>query len=193
MSDSQTDGAARRPIVLIGMTGAGKTDIGRALAARLAVPFLDSHTEIVQRTGRSERELLEAEGISALRQTEESIILELLSPSAGVIALGGGAWLSPEVRLKATATGTVVWLDVADQDLLLARSIEPGRPLADHPDAAGVIQERYTERRPLYQQADVQVRLGDEPVETSVDRVIAALSAIPPAVISLVEPRTALH
>jgi shikimate kinase len=169
----------RRPLVLVGMTGAGKTDIGRRLAQRLHVPFVDTSTEILVRSGRTERQILDEQGMQALRQVEMRIALALLSPAAGVIAVGGGAWLSPEVRLRAAAVGTVIWLDVADMGLLLARSTEPGKPLARHPDAAGVLQERLTERRPLYQQAAVHVRLADEPLDTCVDTILAALAHAP--------------
>lgn len=159
------------------MTAVGKTSIGRNLAEHLRVPFFDGDAEVQRVTCRAARDVIASDGMEAFRALEEQVTLDLLQAGqAGqaVVALGGGPWLTPSVRAAALSSAVTVWLD-ADAELLYHRAAEAGRVLAQRGRAAFLEEARAREQ--VYREADIVVRIADEPVETSVQRVISALTA----------------
>lgn len=171
----------RKTIVLVGMMGAGKTAVGKALAARLGVPFLDSDTELVQAANMSIAEIFERDGEAFFRQRETDVLRRLLDdPRKAVLSTGGGAFLSEENRRMISAKGVSICLD-ADLDLLWTRvRHKTTRPLLRTPDPRATLAEIFAQRAPVYALADLSVTASpDYSIEDMTDRVIAALAARP--------------
>jgi shikimate kinase len=165
-------------LVLIGMMGAGKTTVGRALATRLGRPFLDSDLAIEAQTGRTVAEIFADEGESAFRSLETQALTEMLDgPAPAVIAAAGGTVLDVANRERMRVRGTVVWLRVAP-DVLAERVGDGGhRPLlADDP--TGTLARLAAEREPLYREAAHEtVEVGALSPSDVVDRVLALTGA----------------
>jgi len=166
-----------KTIVLVGLMGAGKTSIGRRLAKRLEVPFFDSDLEVESAAGCSMMEILEVFGEPAFRNGEERVINRLLDQEPHVLATGGGSFMNPQTRARVKEKAISVWLR-ADLDTLVTRvARRTDRPLLE--DATRhrlTLEALIAERYPIYAEADVIVQTFDEPTNTTVDRVIAALS-----------------
>jgi len=161
----------RRSIVLVGMMGAGKSSVGRRLAARLGIPFVDADAEIESAAGRTIAEIFAEHGESYFRAGEARVIARLLEQGPQVLATGGGAVMDASTRALIRDKGVSVWLK-ADLDVLLKRTRRRGdRPLADK------IKDLLPQREPLYALADITVQSRDEPHDTIVDEVVAALAA----------------
>ena len=162
-------------IYLVGMMGSGKTTVGRLLAERLALPFLDSDAQVVANTGMTVPEIFEQHGEPAFRAEESKALREAAEGPRAVVAVAGGAVLDPENRKLLRSTGTVVWLraDLATVTKRVGRGT--GRPLlADDP--AAVLAALYPERRPLYEElADIAVDVDDVRPEAVVDAIVDAL------------------
>jgi len=159
-----------RSVVLVGMMGAGKSSIGRRLASRLGVPFVDADTEIESAAGMTIPEIFEKHGEPYFRAGEARVIARLLDQGPQVLATGGGAVMDPHTSELIRAKGISVWLK-ADLDVLLKRTKRRNdRPLADR------IKDLMPEREPIYALSDIVVQSRDEPHETIVDEIIAALS-----------------
>jgi shikimate kinase len=159
----------KRSVVLVGMMGAGKSSVGRRLASRLGIEFIDADTEIERAAGMSIPDIFAEHGESYFRAGEARVIARLLEDGPRVLATGGGAVMDPNTRALVRAKGISVWLK-ADLDVLLKRTRRRGdRPLADK------IRELLPEREPIYAQADITVQSRDEPHETIVDEIVAAL------------------
>lgn len=147
----------RRPIVLVGLMGAGKTSVGKRLAALLGVPFTDSDSRIVEAAGMSIPEIFATLGEAAFRDGERRVIARLLAERPGVLATGGGAFIAARTREEIAAHGTSVWLR-ADLDTLWERVRDrPGRPLLQTADPKGTLADLDRERAPVYALADVVV------------------------------------
>jgi shikimate kinase len=166
----------KKTIVMVGMMGAGKTAVGRALAARLQVPFLDSDAEIETAANMTVPEIFERDGEAFFRARETQVISRLLKEECGVLSTGGGAFLAGVNRANITSQGVSVWLN-ADLNLLWQRvRHKDTRPLLRTADPKGTLAEIYDARVPLYALADVTVKsLPDQSIEQMVDRVIATL------------------
>jgi shikimate kinase len=163
-------------VVLVGMMGSGKTTVGRALARRLHRPFVDSDAKVEGRTGRTVREIFEAEGEPAFRRHERVALLDAVaSPVPAVIAAAGGVVLDPANRVSLRSAGTVVWLRAPVA--VLGRRVASGdhRPLLrDDPEA--VLARLGLEREPLYLEvADHVIDVDDLPPDEGVERVVSAL------------------
>ena len=168
----------RRPIVLVGLMGAGKTSVGKRLAALLGVPFTDSDTRIVEAAGMSIPEIFASLGEAAFRDGERRVIARLLGERPGVLATGGGAFIEPRTREEIVAHGTSVWLR-ADVDTLWERVRDrPGRPLLQTADPKGTLRDLHRKRAPFYALADVAVdsRRGISH-ETMARGIVAAVRA----------------
>lgn len=164
-----------RTIVLIGLMGAGKTAVGRRLAARLDLPFVDADQEIEAAAGCSISDIFSMHGEQAFRDGERRVIARLLDDPPHVLATGGGAWMDPETRAKAAERGLSVWLR-ADFDVLLRRTARrTHRPLLRGNDHAAVLKKLQEERYPVYALADIVVDTEDCPLEQTVDRVQQAI------------------
>jgi shikimate kinase len=174
---AQTQGfAPRRTIVLVGLMGAGKTKIGRRLAARLNLPFFDSDTEIETAAGETIEEIFRNRGEAVFRDGERRVIARLLAQPIHVLATGGGAFMDPETRARIARRGVSVWLR-ANLDVLLARvARRNNRPLLQERDPRGVLAELIERRHPIYAEADVTIDSGEGPLELTTARVIAALA-----------------
>lgn len=157
----------KRPIVLVGMMGSGKTAIGRALAARLSIPFLDSDAEIVEAAQASIAEIFERDGETFFREREAEVIARLLSGEVCVLSTGGGAFLAERNRDAIARRGTSIWLD-ASLELLWDRvRHKDTRPLLRTSDPLATLTEIFEARTPLYRQA--QLRLPVKP-DASIDQ-----------------------
>lgn len=155
------DGAAawhlKKTVVLVGMMGAGKTAIGRALAALLSVPFRDSDVEIETAAAMTIAEIFERDGEAFFRDRETQVIDRLLNDSPAILSAGGGAFLSPRNRRLIAEKGVSVWLK-ADLSLLWARvRHKETRPLLRTEDPYATLETLYHARMPFYAKADVAV------------------------------------
>jgi shikimate kinase len=168
--------APRRTIVLVGLMGAGKTKIGRRLAARLNLPFFDSDTEIETAAGETIEEIFRNRGEAVFRDGERRVIARLLAQPVHVLATGGGAFTDPATRAVIVRRAVSVWLR-ADLDVLFARvSRRTNRPLLQQPDPRAVLAELIERRHPIYAEADLVIDSGEGPLELTTTRVIAALA-----------------
>lgn len=179
--NSKSNGTApnRQPIVLVGMMGVGKSTVGRRLAARLGLPFVDADEEIEKAADMSIAEMFERYGEGHFRDGERRVIARLLDGAPKVIATGGGAFMQDDTRALILAQGVAVWLD-ADIDILVDRvSRREGRPLLKGRDPKVVLTELAAIRNPVYAQAPIHVKSVAAPHETAVDRIMEALSQCP--------------
>ena len=165
-----------RSIVLIGLMGAGKTAVGRRLANRLDLPFIDADTEIEVAAGASISEIFAEHGEAYFRQGERKVIARLLENGPQVLATGGGAYMNPDTRANIKAHGLSVWLK-ADIKVLMKRvGRRDNRPLLVAGDPEKVMKKLMVERDPIYAEADVTVESRDVPHDVIVGAVIDALA-----------------
>ncbi|HEX2116482.1 MAG TPA: shikimate kinase [Alphaproteobacteria bacterium] len=168
-------GPVDRTIVMVGLMGAGKTSIGRRLAQRLSLPFIDADHEIETAAGCTIEEIFERYGEAAFRDGERKIIQRLLERPPHVLATGGGAFVDPETRARIKAEGISVWLK-ADLDVLVRRvSRRNNRPLLKRGEPREVLARLMAQRYPIYAEADICIDSLDAPADTTVDRVIEAI------------------
>jgi shikimate kinase len=167
----------RRSIVLIGLMGAGKTAVGRRLANRLELPFVDADTEIEVAAGASIREIFAEHGEAYFRQGERKVIARLLEGGQQVLATGGGAYMNPDTRANIKARGLSVWLKAEIKVLLKRVGRRDNRPLLAAGDPEKVMKKLMEERYPIYAEADVTVESRDVPHDLIVGAVIDAIAA----------------
>jgi shikimate kinase len=158
-----------RSIVLIGMMGAGKSSIGRRLASRLGIPFIDADTEIESAAGMTIPEIFEKHGEPYFRAGEARVIARLLDNGPQVLATGGGSVMDPQTRALIGQKGISIWLK-ADIDVLLKRTKRRNdRPLVEK------IKDLLPVREPIYAQADIIIQSRDEPHDTIIDEIMGKL------------------
>lgn len=168
----------RRTIVLVGLMGAGKTAIGRRLAARLGLPFVDADAEIELAAGCSIPEIFTRYGEDAFRDGERRVIARLLGDPPHVLATGGGTFMDAETRNRIAETAVSVWLR-ADLDVLVARCARRNnRPLLKRGDPRKILGDLIEERYPVYAEADIVVESVDGPHESVVDEIVRMLAAL---------------
>lgn len=169
-----------KTVVLVGMMGAGKTAVGKALAARLEVPFLDSDAEIERAAAMSIAEIFARDGEAFFRDRESEVLNRLLEEERGILSTGGGAFLSERNRDLITRKGVSVWLD-ADLTLLWHRvKHKDTRPLLRTDNPYATLRALYEARVPVYALADLTVRAQpDYAIETMAQKVIEALLTRP--------------
>ncbi len=164
-----------RPIVLVGLMGVGKSTVGRRLAARLGLPFVDADHEIEAAAGLSISEIFERYGESYFRDGERRVIARLIDGSPKVIATGGGAFIQDETRALILDRALAIWLD-ADIDVLAHRvSRRDTRPLLRDKDPRTVLTELAAIRNPLYALAPIHIRSEPSPHEITVESIMRAL------------------
>src|SRR5215207_3781443 len=152
-----------RSIVLVGLMGAGKSTVGRRLAARLNLPFRDADREIEAAAGMPVTEIFATYGEPSFRDGERRVIARLLRAGPQVLATGGGAYMNPETRARIAEVGISVWLK-ADLDSLMRRvRNEANRPLLRTPDPEGTMRQLLAARDPIYALADVTVDASQAP------------------------------
>ena len=171
---------AGRSVVLVGLMGAGKTSIGRRLAAQLGLPFRDADHEIEAAAGCTVPEVFAQYGEAAFRDGERRVIRRLLAGEPMVLATGGGAFVDPETRRAIRESAVSVWLRARLPVLLRRTSGRSHRPLLNAGDPAAVLERLMRDRHPIYAEADVVVDCTDEPPETTTAHVLDALFAHAP-------------
>jgi shikimate kinase len=167
-----------RSIVLVGMMGAGKSTIGRRLAARLHIPFLDADHEIeAAHAGMTVAEIFSVHGEPYFRDGEARVIARLLEGGPSVLATGGGAFMREETRSRIRDKGISVWLDVEGDVILKRVKRRADRPLLQTADPAATIEKLIVERSPVYRLADLTIASRDVVHEKIVDECLDALQA----------------
>jgi len=162
-----------RPIVLVGLMGAGKTSVGRRLARELGTRFVDSDQAIEDAAGMTIADIFETYGEAEFRALERRVVKRLLeADDAGVIALGGGAFMAPETRELVLAKGHVVWLKAALDVLVERTARKPGkRPLLSGGDPRAILGDLMARREPVYALAHDTVVSGQAPLSHVVAKV----------------------
>ena len=164
-----------RPVVLIGLMGAGKSTIGRRLGARLGIPFVDADVEIEKAAGSSIEDIFAAHGEEAFRDGERRVIARLLKDPVHVLAAGGGAFIEPATRELIRGSGISVWLR-AELDVLLRRvKRRNDRPLLKEGDPQEILRQLMDDRYPIYAEAHITVDTADAPHETVVRDILQKL------------------
>ena len=177
--DSQPVPLAGRSIALVGMMGVGKTSVGRRLAGRLALPFLDADAEIERDAGCSIAEMFMRDGEAAFRRRERRVIGRLLADGPTVLATGGGAFMDAKTRRAMRGKAVSIWLR-CDLALLLRRLAAcTDRPLLRDGDPAEILQRLMALRHPVYAEADLAFDSMDEDPDETTARVHAALHGLP--------------
>jgi shikimate kinase len=168
-----------RSIVLVGMPGCGKSALGRRLAPRLELPFLDVDDEIERAAGKSIKDIFTEHGEAYFREGERKVIARLLASGPQVLATGGGALLAEETRANVRRAGISIWVK-ADVPLLVRRVTKRStRPLFEGRDPEAVVRELMDARLPLYAAADITVQSRDVPHDIIVEEIIDALVHCP--------------
>lgn len=166
---------AGKPIVLVGMMGAGKTTVGRRIATKLSRQFLDSDEEIEKAAQMSIPEMFEQRGEGEFRAGETRVIARVLKDQNIVLATGGGAFVHPETRALVKDGAISVWLK-AEADILFERvSRRSNRPLLKTPNPRATLEKLIEERYPIYAEADITVLSRDVPQDVVAHDVIDAV------------------
>ena len=166
-----------RPVVMVGLMGAGKTSVGRALARRLGIPFVDSDKEIEAAAGCSVVDIFSLYGEEEFRRVEQRVIERLLDtpPALKVISTGEGAFITPAVREMVLERALSVWLR-ADLDLLVKRTgARDTRPQLLHADSRKILAQLIAERYDTYALADITVETRDESLRKTLGKVVVAI------------------
>ncbi len=165
----------RRTIVLVGLMGVGKTTVGRRLAQRLGLPFVDADAEIERAAGMTIADIFARFGEAHFRDGERRVIARLVDGSPKVVATGGGAFVNDGTRALILAKAIAVWLD-ADIDTLVERvGRRNHRPLLTGKDPGAVLAELAAKRNPIYAQAPIRVESRPAPHDATVTAILAAL------------------
>jgi shikimate kinase len=165
----------KKTVALVGMMGAGKTSLGRRLAAKLEVPFRDADHEIEEAAGLSVAEIFEKFGEPYFRDGERRVIARLLLEPPHVLATGGGAVMDDRTRGALKEKAVTVWLK-APVGVLLARVMKRDtRPLLRNGDPKGTLEKLLAAREPFYAEADIILECKDESHQGPLEQILAAL------------------
>lgn len=164
-----------KPLGLVGMMGCGKSHLGRALAAALSCPFVDSDSLIESQEGLSIPEIFDQKGEMYFRERERAVILELLKGDPCVISTGGGAVMNAEVLAALKAKAHMVWVQASLEDIWERVQRSQNRPLLKSPDPRGLLAELLEARRGLYEQAPIHVLNQQDEAERAVEDILKAL------------------
>ncbi len=170
----------KKTVALVGMMGAGKTAVGRAVALKLDVPFLDSDAEIEAAANLSVPEIFQRDGEVFFRKRETEVIRRLLETQNGILSTGGGAYLAQVNRDNISKAGVALWLD-ASLDLLWSRvKHKDTRPLLRTPDPHATLAEIFAARTPVYRLAELHVTCApDLSIDAMAERVVQTLLTRP--------------
>lgn len=168
----------RRSVVLVGMMGVGKSSIGRRLAARLAVPFIDADTEIEKAADMSIPDIFARHGEPYFRSGEARVIGRLLDNGPQVLATGGGAFMNEATRAAIKAKGVSIWLS-AEYEVLVRRIAKRknDRPMLATDNPAETLRQLLKVREPVYALADITVQSRETPHDSIVGEIVTALAA----------------
>lgn len=164
-------------LVLIGLMGAGKSAVGRRLAASLNLPFTDADSEIEAAAGQSIAEIFAEHGEAYFRTGERKVIARLLENGPQVLATGGGAYMDPETRAAVKEHGISIWLKASLRVLMKRVGRRDNRPLLQVDNPETVMKKLMAERDPVYAEADITVESKEAPHEVMVGSIIDALTA----------------
>jgi shikimate kinase len=166
-----------RSIVLVGLMGCGKSSVGRRLASRLGLGFVDADEEIERVAAKSIVEIFADHGEAYFRDGERRVIARLLSSGPQVLATGGGAFINPDTRAKIRERGVSIWLRAELHVLMRRVSKRDTRPLLKSGDPEATMRDLMNNRYPIYAEADITVESRDVPHDVIVNEIIAALKA----------------
>lgn len=170
----------QRPLVLVGLMGCGKSSVGKRLAGKLGLPFIDADEEIEKVAAKSISEIFADHGEEYFRNGERKVISRLLDAGPQVLATGGGAFINNETRAKIKGQAISIWLK-ADLPLLMRRVLKRDtRPLLKKGDPEAVMSALMAARYPIYAEADITVESRELPHDVMVMEVLTALAAYPP-------------
>jgi len=169
------DRLGARSLVLVGLMGCGKSAIGRRLAHRLSLPFVDADEEIVKAAGQSINDIFAEHGEAHFRDGERKVIARLLAQGPQVLATGGGAFMNEETRANIKAKGISIWLKAELPVLMRRISKRNTRPLLNTGDPEAVMRGLMESRYPVYAGADITVESQDVPHDVIVGEIITAL------------------
>jgi shikimate kinase len=165
----------RRSIVMVGLMGCGKSSVGRRLAIRLGLPFVDADEEIERSAQMTIPEIFAAHGEDYFRAGERRVICRLLQTGPQVLATGGGAFMNADTRGAIKVAGISVWLK-ADLPVLMRRVMKrDNRPLLKAADPEAVMRDLMAARYPVYAEADIVIESREVPHEVIVDEIVTAL------------------
>ena len=164
-----------RPIVLVGLMGVGKSTVGRRLAKRLGLPFVDSDSEIEGAAGLSAAEVFERYGEKDFRDGERRLVARLIEGEMRVIATGGGAFVDARTRELLNERAITIWLDAPVEVLAERTARRDTRPLLRNANPKRTLERLSHERRPSYAEAHIHVRSGDGAHRDVVDTIVRAL------------------
>ena len=164
-----------KPIVLVGLMGVGKSTVGRRLAKRLDLPFVDSDSAIEDAAGFTAAEVYEKYGEKDFRDGERRLVARLVDGRVGVIATGGGAFIDSRTRELLNARAITVWLDASIDVLSERTGRRDTRPLLRNPNPKATLERLADERRPSYAEAHIHIRSGVGGHYEVVEAIIVAL------------------
>lgn len=167
----------QRHLVLVGLMGAGKTSVGKRLAQRLGLPFIDSDHAIEESANMTVPEIFALRGEAEFRSGERRVIARLLNEPQQVIATGGGAYMDAETRERIRGKGIAIWLKAELPVLMRRVARRQDRPLLANSDPEATMRELMARRYPVYAEADLTILSGEQPHDTMVQTVIEALGA----------------
>ena len=171
-----TAALGRRSLVLVGMMGAGKSSVGRRLALRLGVPFVDADAEIEKAAQMSIPDIFATRGEAEFRAGEARVIHRLLESAPQVLATGGGAFINPDTRAEIAAKGVSIWLKAEFEVLMRRIRRRHDRPLLKTEDPAATLRTLMEQRYPVYGLADVTVQSREVPHDKIVDEILSELA-----------------
>ena len=174
--DARAIGAAMdRPIVLVGLMGAGKSTVGRRLAGMMECDFIDADDAIEDAAQRSVSEIFEEFGETYFRDGERRVISRLLQEHTGVIATGGGAFIDPDTRALILERGLAVWIDCHLDTLVERTGRRDHRPLLKTGDPREILARLIEERTPFYSQAPIRVQSDEGPHGDTARAILEAI------------------
>lgn len=163
-------------LVLVGLMGAGKSTVGRRLAHRLDIPFVDSDDEIIKAADCSISDIFEIYGENEFRALEKRVIERLLGEGPMVLATGGGAFINPQTRERILASSTAIWLNASLEVLVERTSRRGGRPLLEVTDPKETLKKLIEERYPIYGNAHIIIDTNADSMDHTVDKIMNALT-----------------
>jgi shikimate kinase len=166
----------QRSLVLVGLMGCGKSSIGKRLATKLGLGFVDADEEIERVAQKSISEIFSDHGEDFFRDRESKVITRLLATGPQVLATGGGAFMMPATREKIREAGISIWLRAELPVLMRRVGKRDTRPLLKGADPEGVMRALMEARYPIYAEADLTVESRDVPHDTIVSEIIDALA-----------------
>ncbi|MGS4887576.1 shikimate kinase [Roseibium sp.] len=166
----------KRSIVLVGIMGCGKSTVGKRLAQRLGLEFVDADSEIERAANMTVSEIFAEHGEPYFRSGEERVIARLLQEGPQVLATGGGAFMSDATRSEIETNGLSIWLKVDFETVMARVRRRSTRPLLRNPDPEGTMRKLMAEREPVYARAQLTVTSKDVPHEAVVDQIVLTLA-----------------